>query len=86
MCVAIRGIRYRALDVGSTVSARIEQQEKFKASIYTEVEHSFRVPKQQFGYVNKCYRGLKKNETQIFTLLALGNLWRATHKLMASLG
>jgi IS5 family transposase len=54
-----------------------------KAQIRARVEHPFRLLKRQFGYVKVRYRGLKKNTAQITTLLALGNLWMARHKLLA---
>ncbi len=48
----------------------------------TQVEHSFRVIKRQFGFVKVRYRGLKKNTQQLFTLFALSNLWMVRGKLM----
>ena len=56
------------------------------SALRAKVEHSFRVLKRQFGYVKVRYRGLVKNAAQIMTLFALGNLWQARHRLLASTG
>ena len=84
--VAMRPGRRRALDMSRPLSALIDQAERIKASIRAKVEHPFRVNKRQFGYTKVRYRGLAKNTAQIVTLLALGNLWMARHKLMEQLG
>lgn len=64
----------------------IYQLERTKASIQANVDHPFRVLKQQFGYVKVCYRGLKVNTAQTATLFALCSLWMAMHKLLACMG
>jgi IS5 family transposase len=51
------------------------------SGIRAKVEHVFRVVKRQFGYTRTRYRGLYKNSQQIFTLLALGNIYLARDKL-----
>jgi IS5 family transposase len=48
--------------------------EKTKASIRAKVEHPFHVIKNLFGYRKVRYKGLAKNQAQLFTLFALGNL------------
>ncbi|ROO22389.1 transposase IS1021 [Salinisphaera orenii YIM 95161] len=48
--------------------------EKAKASIRAKVEHPFHVIKNLFGYRKVRYKGLAKNQAQLFTLFALGNL------------
>ncbi|MCB9964127.1 MAG: IS5 family transposase [Rhodospirillales bacterium] len=53
------------------------------ASIRAPVEHPFRVLKCQFGYRKVRYRGLFKNEQQLFTLFALTNIYQARRLLMA---
>ena len=53
------------------------------AMVRAKVEHPFRVIKRQFGHVKTRYRGLTKNRAQLFTLLALGNLFLVRRKLMA---
>jgi transposase, IS5 family len=47
-----------------------------------KVEHVFRVVKCQFGYRVR-YRGIAKNGAQVFSLLALANLYLA-HRTLAS--
>ncbi|MCL7942306.1 transposase [Halomonas sp. ATCH28] len=47
---------------------------KAKASIRAKVEHPFHVIKNLFGYRKLRYKGLAKNQVQLFTLFALGNL------------
>lgn len=48
----------------------------------SKVEHIFRVIKCQFGYVKTRYKGLYKNEVQMFSLLALTNIYTQRKKLM----
>lgn len=48
--------------------------EKAKASIRAKVEHPFHVIKNLFSYRKVRYKGLAKNQAQLFTLFALGNL------------
>ena len=48
--------------------------EKAKASIRAKVEHPFHVIKNLFAYRKVRYKGLAKNQAQLFTLFALGNL------------
>lgn len=52
--------------------------------IRAKVEHVFRVMKCQFGYRKVRYRGIAKNGAQIFTLLALTNLFLARRKLASA--
>lgn len=47
-------------------------------------EASFLVLKHLWGYVKVRYRGLAKNAAQVFTLLALANLYRARHALAST--
>jgi IS5 family transposase len=49
--------------------------------IRAKVEHVFRVLKCQFGYRKVRYRGIAKNGTQVFALLALANLFLARRQL-----
>jgi IS5 family transposase len=50
-------------------------------AIRAKVEHVFRVLKCQFGYRKVRYRGIDKNGAQVFTLLALANLFLARRQL-----
>jgi len=48
--------------------------EKAKASIRAKVEHPFHVIKNLFKHGKARYRGLGKNEVQLFSLFGLANL------------
>ncbi len=56
------------------------------AGIRAKVEHVFRVMKCQFGYRKVRYRGIAKNGAQVFTLLALVNLYLARDRLTVMAG
>ena len=47
-------------------------------------EHAFAVVKHLCGYTQARYIGLEKNATQVLTLFALANLYRARKQLMHS--
>jgi len=53
------------------------------AMVRARVEHPFRVLKRQYGYLKTRYRGLAKNQAQLFTLFALGSLFPVRRRLMA---
>ncbi len=53
------------------------------SSVRSRVEHVFRVMKRQFGYTKARYRGLAKNAAQVFTLIALINVYLKRRQLMA---
>ena len=61
----------------------LEQFEKLKASIRAKVEHPFHVLKNLFKHRKTRYRGLAKNEAQLFSLFALVNLVLARKRLKA---
>ena len=63
-----------------TIDERIN---RIIASLRARVEHPFRVLKCQFGYRKTRYRGLAKNEAQLYTLFGLGNLFLVRRRLMA---
>jgi IS5 family transposase len=71
-----------ALDKNDTLGRIVNEIEYLKASVRAKVEHPFRVINLQFGFVKVRYRGLKKNTSQLITLFALSNLWRAHRKLL----
>ena len=54
------------------------------ANVRIKVEHSFRVIKQQYGFIKVRYRGPAKNTAQIVTLFALSNLWMAQRCLIGA--
>lgn len=62
------------------------KRNKKHASIRAKVEHVFRVVKCQFGYRKTRYKGLAKNAAQVFSLMALANLYQARGQLLASAG
>ena len=53
-------------------------------SVRAKVEHVFRVLKCQFGYRKVRYRGIEKNGAQVFSLLALANLYLARGRLASA--
>ena len=52
--------------------------------VRAKVEHLFRVMKCQFGYRKVRYRGIVKNGAQVFSLLALANLYLARRTLASA--
>ena len=47
-------------------------------------EHTFGVVSHLWGHTKVRYKGLENNAAQVFTLLALANLYRARQQLMHS--
>lgn len=47
------------------------------------VEHVFGVVKKLWGFTKVRYRGLQKNATRAFTVLALANIYMCRHQLQA---
>lgn len=68
------------------LSASQRKRNRKHAGIRAKVEHVFRVMKCQFGYRKVRYRGIAKNGAQVFTLLALVNLYLARGRLTARAG
>ncbi|WP_304951656.1 IS5 family transposase [Sulfitobacter sp.] len=66
---------------GRQLSGSQRKRNKKHGSIRAKVEHVFRVMKCQFGYRKVRYRGIKKNAAQVFSLLALANLYLARRRL-----
>lgn len=54
--------------------ALLQLLEQAKASMRTKVEHPFHVVKNLFKHRKTRYRGLPKNEAQLFSLFGLANL------------
>jgi Transposase and inactivated derivatives, IS5 family len=67
---------------GRQLSNAQRKRNRRHGSVRAKVEHVFRVMKCQFGYRKVRYRGVAKNGAQVFTLLALVNLYLARRKLM----
>ena len=59
------------------LTARQRARNRRFGKVCAKVEHVFRVMKCQFGYRKVRYRGLAKNAAQVFSLLALANLYLA---------
>ncbi|KPU82923.1 transposase, partial [Marinosulfonomonas sp. PRT-SC04] len=58
---------------GRVLSASQKRRNKKHGVVRAKVGHVFRVIKCQFGYRKVRYRGLAKNEAQMFSLMALAN-------------
>lgn len=54
-----------------------------KSKVRARVEHVFAVVKRLWGFSKVRYRGLAKNATRAFTVLALANLYLCRKRLMA---
>ena len=66
---------------GRRLSSSQVQHNRRHSAIRVKVEHVFRVLKCQFGYRKVRYRGIQKNGAQVFTLLALANLFLARRRV-----
>ncbi len=63
---------------------RLQQRiERVKASLRAKVEHPFFVIKNLFKHLKARYRGLAKNQAQLFTLFGLANRVLAGWRLRA---
>lgn len=60
---------------GRTLSSSQKKRNRKHGTVRAKVEHVFRVIKCQFGYRKVRYRGLAKNAAQMFSLMALANLY-----------
>jgi IS5 family transposase len=67
--------------VDEKVRGAFEKLENAKASVRSKVEHQFHVVKNLFKYRKARYKGLAKNEAQLFTLFSLANLMLARRQL-----
>ncbi|MBZ5875554.1 IS5 family transposase [Chromohalobacter israelensis] len=76
-CVAAKRGAIKKMD-GSPMKTLLLAFEKAKASIRAKVEHPFHVIKNLFGYRKTRYKGLAKNQAQLFSLFGLANLVLAT--------
>jgi len=65
------------------VGEMMEKLEQIKASIRAKVEHPFHVVKNLFKHRKTRYRGLAKNEAQLFSLFGFANLVLARPSLLA---
>jgi IS5 family transposase len=69
---------------GGKLTVRQRARNHRFGKVRAKVEHVFRVLKCQFGYRKVRYRGLAKNSAQVFSLLALANLYLARRTLASA--
>ena len=69
---------------GRGLTARQRSRNRRFGKVRAKVEHVFRVMKCQFGYRKARYRGLAKNAAQVFSLLALANLYLARRTIASA--
>jgi IS5 family transposase len=81
--VAMRPGKRRQLDPSRKWARLLEQAEQLKASIRAKVEHPFHVIKNLFRHKKVRYKGLAKNQAQLFSLFGLANLVIAKRSLLA---
>ena len=72
-CVAAKRGAIKKMD-DSPMKTLLLAIEKAKASIRAKVEHPFHVIKNLFGYQKVRYKGLAKDQAQLFSLFGLANL------------
>jgi len=80
--VAMQPGKRRRLDARSPWAMMLERIEKLKASVRAKVEHPFHVIKNLFRHKKTRYKGLAKNQAQLFSLFALANLVIAKRSLL----
>jgi len=79
------GVYWAVLDKAKRnrkLSASQRKRNKKNASVRAKVEHVFRIVKCQFSYRKTRYKGLAKNAAQVFSLMALANLYQARGALL----
>ncbi|MBI4303453.1 MAG: IS5 family transposase [Chloroflexi bacterium] len=74
-CVNLRGNR------GHKLTEEEEASNHQRSQIRAKVEHAFLVVKHLWRYQKVRYKGLYKNEAQVFSLFALANLYLVRHEL-----
>ncbi len=80
------GVYWAVLDKAKRnrkLSGSQRKRNKKHASVRAKVEYVFRIVKCQFGYRKVRYQGLAKNAAQVFSLMALANLYQARGQLLA---
>lgn len=84
--VAMQPGKRRALDKTSVWGKLLQETERLKASVRAKVEHPFHVVKNLFRHRKVRYRGLAKNQSQLFALFGLANLLIAKRPLLDAQG
>jgi IS5 family transposase len=69
---------------GRTLTKQQRARNRRFGKVRAKVEYVFRVMKCQFGYRKVRYRGIAKNGAQVFSLLALANLYLARGRLASA--
>ena len=69
---------------GRELAARLRARNRRFLKMRTKVEHVFRGMRCQFGYGKVRYLGIAKNGAQVFSLLALANLYLARRALASA--
>jgi IS5 family transposase len=82
--VAMQPGKRRQLDPTRQWARLLEKAEQLKASIRAKVEHPFHVIKNLFRHKKARYKGLAKNEAQLFSLFGLANLVIAKKSLLVA--
>jgi IS5 family transposase len=81
--VAMQPGKRKQLDLSRRWARLLERAEHLKASVRAKVEHPFHVVKNLFKHKKVRYKGLAKNEAQLFSLFGLANLVVAKRRLLA---
>ena len=81
--IALQPGKRRRLDPTNKWARLLERAEQLKASVRAKVEHPFHVIKNLFKHKKVRYKGLAKNEAQLFSLFGLANLVIARRQLLA---
>ena len=79
-----KGIRWRVsikAARGKGLTAQEQAWNRSRSRIRSRVEHGFGVIKHLWGYRKVRYKGLFKNQSQLFALFTLSNLYRARQSL-----
>ena len=76
-------VKEKAKPGGRLTACQHARNHRF-GKVRAKVEHVFRVVKCQFGYRKVRYRGIAKNGAQVFSLLALANLYLARRTLASA--
>ena len=82
--VAMQPGKRRQLDLTRKWARLLDKAEQLKASVRAKVEHPFHVIKNLFRHKKTRYKGLAKNEAQLFSLFGLANLVIAKRSLLAA--
>jgi transposase, IS5 family len=81
--VAMKPGKRRKLNPAFEWARLLEKLEQLKASVRAKVEHPFHVIKNLFRHRKVRYKGLAKNEAQLFSLFGLANIVIAKRRLLA---